>query len=73
MPDFFIYDEYMNLKQIVEIKGYWKNKVYKFDKLKETMLDIDCVIIEEIKFFTKKTVQQEIREWRRQRILNLPD
>lgn len=69
-PDFFIYDELDKLVSIVEVKGYWKNRLYKFNELKTLLSDIDVVLIDEIKPYTK-SVKNDIKEWKINRILKI--
>ncbi|MFA5585345.1 MAG: hypothetical protein WDA02_02205 [Saccharofermentanales bacterium] len=70
-PDFFIFDNNMNIIKIVEIKGYWKDKLYKFNELKEnnTNINIDIVLIDRIKPYTDKGFKKELSEWKKIRIL----
>ena len=35
-PDFFIYDNNDNLVSIVEVKGFWQNRLHKYYELKES-------------------------------------
>jgi hypothetical protein len=43
-PDFFIYDNNMNITKIVEIKGYYDNRTYKAEILNQ-MLNIEVCVI----------------------------
>lgn len=66
-PDFFIYDDNNVLISIVEVKGYWKDKLYKFNELKILLNDIDVVLVNEIKSYTT-SVKKDINEWKINRI-----
>ncbi len=70
-PDFFIYND-GKLERIVEIKGYWKDKVWKFDELKKT-LNVDFVIINDISKYLEenKTYHSLLEEWKNKRILKI--
>ena len=64
LPDFFIYEN-GKLTKIVEIKGYWKNKLYKYDKLKTLLGDsIELVLVTDIKPYTNLPLKKEIETWR---------
>jgi hypothetical protein len=69
-PDFFIFKE-DKLVSIVEIKGYWKNKVYKFNKLKEFLPNIDVVLITDINPYLEQNINKEIELWKQLRKLKL--
>jgi hypothetical protein len=72
-PDFFIFNNLIELKiiKIVEIKGYWKDKVYKYEELKDQLLEINLpmVLITDIKPYSDHCCTL-INEWRKTRILN---
>lgn len=71
-PDFFIFNDKDELETIVEIKGYWKDKVWKVDELKK-ILDphkIKICIITDISPYTKST-KRETRIWKTTRRLEL--
>ena len=72
-PDFFIYD-CGKLSSVVEIKGYWKDKSWKVDSLNE-QLKIDVSLIEKIEPYVESgnTKQKELRKWKKERLLKLPD
>lgn len=70
-PDFFIFDENNNIKSIVEIKGYWRNRVYKVDILKEK-LDINVSVIYDISPYSKN-VNYDIKQWKLLRKLELKE
>jgi len=72
-PDFFIFDENNTLKQIIEVKGYWKDKVYKFYELKKFYAeniskDVELVLITEINNYTEN-IGQDTKLWKQIRIL----
>lgn len=66
-PDFFIFNENKELIKIVEIKGYWKDKVWKYDILKE-LLNIELSMITDIKPYTNNW-RHDIKEWKEKRII----
>lgn len=67
-PDFFIYDE-NDIVKIIEVKGYWKDKLFKFNELKEK-LNIDVVLVDKIKPYTNTSVKKELAEWKKIKKLN---
>jgi len=69
-PDFFIYDNNNNITKIVEVKGYWKDKLYKFNELKEK-LNIDVVLVDKIKPYTNISVKKELSIWKKIKKLNI--
>lgn len=66
-PDFFIFDDNNILIKIVEIKGYWKDKTWKYDILKK-MLDIELSMITDIKPYSNNW-RHDIKEWKEKRIM----
>jgi len=65
-PDFFIGDS-----TIIEIKGnFYTNRRYKADMLKEKHPELKIVVIDDIAQYTKKGYTQEIKEWKKTRLLN---
>lgn len=71
-PDFFIYEE-GDLKKIIEIKGYWKDKLYKFNRLREELLgkDVDVILITDIIPYCESNINNEIKLWKKLRRLEL--
>ena len=69
-PDFFIFNKNNEIKKIVEIKGYWKDKSYKVDLLKKTYR-LPIVLIDNIQPYCEKTINEEIRLWKLLRKLKL--
>lgn len=67
-PDFFITNEDGSFF-IVEVKGYFQNRLYKSDLLKKEY-GINVVVIDNIKSYTNLTYSQELRLWKKQRLLN---
>lgn len=67
-PDFFIYNKDNEIIQIVEIKGFWKDKVYKYDELK-LLLNIDLVLITDMTPYTTN-INKDITHWKKIRIMN---
>lgn len=70
-PDFFIFDENGNIKCIVEIKGYWRNRVYKYELLKKQEI-VDISIIYDISQYSKN-VSNDIKQWKILRKLKLSE
>jgi len=69
-PDFFIFDENNKIKSIVEIKGYWKDKVWKYDELKGKLKNINFSLITDIKPYTNQ-YYKDIKIWKKERILKI--
>jgi hypothetical protein len=65
-PDFFIYDENKKISKIVEVKGFWKDKVWKFRVLMKQMekQKIDFILIENIKPYCETTYKKELKNWK---------
>jgi AraC-like DNA-binding protein len=61
-PDFFILDDKGNIKEIVEIKGYIKDKSYKVNLL-EKEYNINIKIIENINNYCKN-YEKELKKWK---------
>jgi len=72
LPDFFIYDDNNEISKIVEIKGYWKNKEYKYLLLRE-QLNIEIALITDIVPYTDQNLKKEINLWRKLRKLGLKE
>lgn len=70
-PDFFIFNENNELSSIIEIKGYWKDKTFKFDELKNKLKDIDMVLITNITPYLDQNLNNEIKLWKQLRKLEL--
>lgn len=69
-PDFFLYDESDNVRLIVEIKGYWTNRLYKVDMLREVLsIPISVIATDEIRNYMNKSYGLEIKEWKEKRLL----
>lgn len=69
-PDFFIFDENENIIKIIEVKGYWKDKLYKFNLLKEKITNIEIILVDKINSYTLNNLKYELKEWKNIRILN---
>jgi len=69
-PDFFIYDK-DTIKKIVEIKGFWKDKLWKVEKLNEQLTEVDAVVITDIKKYISNgsSYSKELKIWKAQRKL----
>ena len=69
-PDFFIYEN-DKITKIVEVKGYWKNRLYKFEKLKTIIeKNISFVLVDKIKPYSDN-VNKDIRIWKKERKLKI--
>jgi hypothetical protein len=72
-PDFFIYDNHV-LVNIVEVKGYYKNRLWKVEELKKMMKKegVLVTIIDNIKpYIINNTYQNELKCWKINRLLGL--
>lgn len=77
-PDFFIYDYEMNIKKIVEIKGYYDNRAYKVGLLKNELPELEIVLlgatnktIENYIIENDKKYKDKLKQWKQKRIMNL--
>ena len=72
-PDFFIFDKNNNLTSIIEIKGYWKNRLWKTILLKEKLKNINVILIENINNYLEEntTYGSELKKWKKERLLKL--
>jgi hypothetical protein len=64
-PDFFIYNDQMDLETVVEVKGYWKDKVWKVDELKRILEphNIKICVITDVTPYTK-SIKRDTRIWK---------
>ena len=69
-PDFFIYDDNNNLISIVEVKGYWKNRLQKYYELKETHPELNLSLITDITPYTEN-YKKDKNTWKSLRKLKL--
>lgn len=73
-PDFFIFNERNEIDIIVEIKGYWDNRLYKVELLKKIKPDIKISVIgsKDINSYieVKSNFDLEKRKWNLERKLN---
>lgn len=60
------------MKKIVEIKGYWKDKSYKVDLLKDTY-NLPIILIDDIQPYCETDIKKEIKLWKCLRKLKLND
>lgn len=65
-PDFFIFKN-GSLQKIVEIKGYWARGEIKTSELSEK-LDIEVILIKNIKPYLEKPYEQELKKWKQELI-----
>jgi len=72
-PDFFIFDNNDNIIKIIEVKGYWKDKLYKFVELKNMLnkSNIEFILVDKIKTYSYNGFKQDLNNWKRERILDL--
>jgi len=63
-PDFNILNDDGSLNHIVEIKGYYKNRVYKVDMMKNDYPHIKIDVITDIKQYIDKSYKMEMKEWK---------
>jgi len=61
-PDFFVFGNNNKIIKIIEIKGYWKSKKWKFYKLKE-LVECETVLIEDIEPYTDN-FKVDFDEWK---------
>jgi hypothetical protein len=66
-PDFFIYDENGRLSKIIEVKGYFKNRLYKTKLLSKILKDIDIIVVDDIKNYTD-SYKKDLQEWKKLRL-----
>ena len=72
-PDFFIYEN-NTLVKIIEVKGYYKNRLWKFDALKKLpeLKSIEFCLIDDITpFLDNTTYLGELKWWKNNRLLEL--
>ena len=67
-PDFFIYDEGGSLKLIIEIKGWYTNRLNKIDLFKKEY-NIPIIVVDNINDYTLK-YGRDLKEWKNIRLLN---
>lgn len=72
-PDFFIYEN-NSLVKIMEVKGYYKNRLWKFDELKKLpeLQKIEFCLVDKIEpFLDGNTYLGELKWWKQNRLLKL--
>lgn len=72
-PDFFIYEN-SRLVKIIEVKGYFKNRLWKFNELKNIpqMQTVEFCLIDDITpFLDNTTYLRELKWWKQNRSLEL--
>lgn len=67
-PDFFIFDDNNNLIKIVEVKGWWKNRLHKYYLLKKQLntIDMELLKLEELKIYTSN-FDYDVQYWKETR------
>lgn len=64
-PDFFIFDNKYNIKKIIEIKGYWNNRTYKYHLLKKEIKDVDLILINKDEIFNyTSNYKDDVKIWK---------
>ena len=69
-PDFFIFDDENNLISIVEVKGFWKNRLHKYYELRELHPELNLSLITDISSYTEN-YKKDINVWKTLRKLKL--
>lgn len=69
-PDFFIYDDNNNLVSIVEVKGFWKNRLHKYYELKNMHQELNLSLITDITPYTGN-YKRDKNTWKTLRKLEL--
>lgn len=72
-PDFFIYEN-NELVKIIEVKGYYKNRLWKFEELKKepSLQNVEFCLIDNITpFLDGNTYLGELKWWKQNRLLKL--
>jgi hypothetical protein len=72
-PDFFLYENEALVK-IIEVKGYFKNRLWKFDELKKepSLQNVEFCLIDDITpFLDGTTYLGELSWWKQNRLLKL--
>jgi len=67
-PDFSIFDDNGQLLYIVEVKGFFKNRMYKIDLMKKDYPNIKMIVIHDISKYCKN-YHEELKIWKQERIL----
>ena len=69
-PDFFIFDNENNLVSIVEVKGFWKNRLHKYYELQELHPELNLSLITDISSYTEN-YKKDKNVWKSLRKLKL--
>lgn len=69
-PDFFIFDDENNLVSIVEVKGFWKNRLHKYYELQELHPELNLSLITDITSYTEN-YKKDKNVWKSLRKLKL--
>lgn len=74
-PDFFVLDKNNNILKIIEVKGFWKNRSYKFDLLKKQLdgdnIELEIISDSEILKFTDEEEKNITKKWKLTRLKEL--
>lgn len=69
-PDFFIYNDDNDLVSIVEVKGYWKNRLHKYYELQQQYPELNLSLITNISPYTEN-YKKDKNVWKSLRKLKL--
>lgn len=69
-PDFFIFDDENNLVSIVEVKGFWKNRLHKYYELQELHPELNLSLITDISPYSEN-YKKDKNVWKSLRKLKL--
>lgn len=69
-PDFFIFDDENALVSIVEVKGFWKNRLHKYYELRELHPELNLSLITDISPYTEN-YKKDKNVWKSLRKLKL--
>lgn len=68
-PDFFIFDNNDNLIKIIEVKGWWKNRLDKYFMLEEQLkntISMELLKLEQLKTYTSN-FNKDVEYWKQNR------
>ncbi len=67
-PDFFIMKDNDTIDYIVEVKGHFKDRMYKVDMLREEY-NLEIVIITDITQYCETTYIKDLKAWKKEKLL----